>query len=98
MACTRDTQFAGHCQDKCGGPLLARKYLASSSNPFKVKAVKNAKEFSNFLSRELVVVEDEQIVSFDDVHLFSSNSIPVDLALNIVQPKLDECTEWKTKA
>lgn len=48
------------------------------------------KQFTNFVSSH-VVAEDEQIVPFDVVSLFTS--VPVDLAINIVQGKLDESTE-----
>lgn len=54
--------------------------------------VKNAKEFANFVSSQ-TVAEDEQIVSFGVVSLFTS--IPLDLAIDIVQRKLEESTEWK---
>ncbi|XP_078364020.1 uncharacterized protein LOC144648278 [Oculina patagonica] len=71
------------------------KYLASILKSLKSEScfpVKNAKEFTNFISSQ-VVAEDKQIVPFDVVSPFTS--IPVDLAINIVQRKLGETTEWK---
>ena len=83
--------------NSCTGNLTYQlsKYLASILKSLQSKSgfpVKNAKEFTNFVSGQ-VVAEDEQIVSFDVVPLFIS--IPVDLVISIVQRKLDKSTEWK---
>ena len=56
--------------------------------------IKNSKEFADFVQTQ-TVRPDEEIVSFDVVSLFTS--IPVDLALKVIQSKLESNHTWKDK-
>ena len=56
-------------------------------------SVKNAKEFSSFIKTQRLQ-RDETVVSFDVTSLFTS--IPVDMAINIVERKLNDTSNWKS--
>ncbi|XP_068691531.1 uncharacterized protein [Montipora foliosa] len=56
--------------------------------------IKKSKEFADFVQTQ-TVRPDEEIVSFDVVSLFTS--IPVDLALKVIQSKLESNHTWKDK-
>ena len=49
-------------------------------------SVKNAKQFAEFVSNQ-EVADDELVVSFDVVSLFTS--IPIDMAIDVIQQKLE---------
>ncbi|KAL9953883.1 hypothetical protein ACROYT_G041356 [Oculina patagonica] len=56
-------------------------------------SVKNAKQFAEFVSDQ-EVTDDELVVSFDVVSLFTS--IPIDMAIDIVQRKLEGSDDWRS--
>ncbi|KAL9984199.1 hypothetical protein ACROYT_G006470, partial [Oculina patagonica] len=56
-------------------------------------SVKNAKQFAEFVSDQ-EVADDELVVSFDVVSLFTS--IPIDMAIDIVQRKLEGSDDWRS--
>jgi len=64
------------------------KHLANESE----YSVKNAKQFAEFISNQKVS-EDELVVSFDVISLFTS--IPIVMAIDIVQRKLEGSDDWK---
>ena len=55
-------------------------------------SVKNAQQFAEFVSNE-EVAEDELVASFDVISLFTS--IPIGMAIDIVQKKLEGSDDWK---
>jgi len=55
-------------------------------------SVKNAKQFAEFISNQ-EVAEDELVVSFDVISLCTS--IPIDMAIDIVQRKPEGSDDWK---
>ena len=55
-------------------------------------SVKNAKQFAEFVSNQ-EVADDELIVSFDVVSLFTS--IPIDMAIDVIQQKLEGSDDWR---
>ena len=73
------------------------KYLADLLSPLRSDhgyTIKNSKKFADFVQTQ-TVRPDEENVSFDIVSLFTS--IPVDLALNVIQCKLESNHTWKDK-
>jgi hypothetical protein len=55
-------------------------------------SVKNAEQFAEFISDQ-EVANDELVVSFDVVSLFTS--IPIDMAIDIIQRKLEGSDGWR---
>ena len=55
-------------------------------------SVKNAKQFAEFVSNQ-EVADDELVVSFDVVSLFTS--IPIDMAIDVIQQKLEGSDDWR---
>ena len=53
---------------------------------------KNAKQFAEFVSNQ-EVADDELVVSFDVVSLFTS--IPIDMAIDVIQQKLEGSDDWR---
>ena len=56
-------------------------------------SVKNAKQFAEFINDQ-EVADDELIVSFDVVSLFTF--IPIDMAIDIIQRKLERSDGWRS--
>ncbi len=56
-------------------------------------SVKNPKQFAEFVSDQ-EVADDELVVSFDVVSLFTS--IPINMAIDIVQRKLEGSDNWRS--
>ena len=73
------------------------KYLANLLSPLRSDhgdTIKNSKEFADFVQTQ-TVRPDEEIVCFDVVSLFTS--IPVNLALKVIQSKLETNHTWTDK-
>jgi len=65
------------------------KHLANESED----SVKNAKQFAEFISNREVAEEELDVVSFDVISLFTS--MPIVMAIDIVQRKLEGSHDWK---
>ena len=57
-------------------------------------SVKNARQFAEFVSNQ-EVAEDELVVSFDVISLFTS--IPIAMAIDVLQRKLEGSDDWKNR-
>ena len=67
------------------------KHLANATE----YSVKNAKQFAEFISNQ-EVADDELVVSFDVISLFTS--ITIGMAIDIVQRKLEGSDDWKNQS